>query len=223
MGNENGVTAERVCGVCNEKIGFLKAVYICPEMRDNQYLCSKCLEKCSPILSYDVIKGWTKEDAVKHMNMMEDMKNRQTTELTETDSVTTNEKKPRKLIIADTQKGLWYVPGMPDIFSFDQIDSYEITLNLYNGEGSGIHKTFTPPRPDMPVPTNLVRLEGMNFLIHLKNHPYAEDVTVPIVDSSELFEMYKKYLDRAYGIALLCYEFMERNLKNKDGEITFHE
>lgn len=207
-------------GVCHQKISTIGALYFNSEMRDNCYLCSDCRKKCSPFLDDLLIHSWTSEDALNHMAFLEEANARIETDFEESDSVSNRD---GKLISVDEKRRWWFVPGTSDIFRLEQIESWQLHISTNTDEDSGLHlRKFKAPRGDMPVPGRLEELDGMKLVIQLKDHPYAEEVTIKITDSCPLFKLYSSYIKESYDVALKLYEFLEKySDKNVVGDIQF--
>ena len=216
------LTGDKICGVCGRSVSTIGALYYEAEMRDNNYLCGECMKRCSPNLSLKAVRGWTRDDALAHMEYMQNLQTwlQHSFRCSATVQGIPGSNDP-VLLAADDSCGMWYSPIAPDAFSFDHVVSWRLSLS-YNPDGGFHQVNITPPRPDMPVPGKTEEVDGMSIIVTLKNHPYAEEVEIPILGTKSFLETYKSYLNGGYQIAEACYRFFEDRCIKATGKIEFY-
>lgn len=217
------LTAEKVCGVCGKRIGTVDAIYRSPELQDNCYLCHDCKTACSPNLSLGILSSWNENDVREHMAYVRAMPELMSS-FRETACVQGPQPDSGKILLADDNAGLWTPAASPELFAFNQVESWSLSIHTSSVEGTGVHWKTKPPRPGMPVPGRTEELTSMTLVVRLANHPYADEVSVSISGANtSLFKRYRTYTEDCYACALRCYQLFEARCPQVMGEIQFFD
>lgn len=210
------------CALCGGNLDLLSKIFKPKELKDGSVICGKCIEKVG-ILAWNGsdVSNWTMEDVKKQIEATEESKRKISSDFHASKEIYQKDGKKELILAVDEAQGIWHTSRYPDLFLVSQIAGWDLSLHYNTDESAGFHLKFTPPRPEMPVPGMTDEIDGLSLVIRLKNHPYAEEVELPITGVKPFLKSYRSYLKESYDFAEQCYQFLESLDTNASGEIEF--
>ncbi len=212
-----GIFSKKECALCGAKAGLLTRLHL----KDDVFICGDCGQKTSA--NMEGYGDYTLDEVKENMSYKEENDQRYESEFTHSREIVLDNSHP--IMAVDDTKGEFALlkDNHPDIFSFDDVLSYNVDLNTSSlseeekkksSSLSGIldflfSDDFGSRYPDLPRCPYGCKVIGMYFEIRFRDNPHhAKKIRLDMIPgwsntkqeiengywcANELFQCFKEY------------------------------
>lgn len=186
-----GLFSKKQCSFCGNQVTGVASV-LPVKTSDKHHICHDCLQKVS---NHFPLHQFTYDETLIHMEYMTMIQS----EGYFTPSCSVWDINGNEKLSFDLEHKRWKFVEYEEVFSFDELDKYWITLWTTHIQSSDRDHDYIPKRDDFPPLTKDCGMHSMNVNLRLKNHPYLKkDFEITLAEAPYDVTLLDEHFDLIY-------------------------